>query len=552
MTRRPQASTERQHRAPRFGFLLELLWLLLLLLPAATSASATRILDANESTLFVVSCWLVVGTRLLFPGRGFFVATLPIALFGVVRVVADFLRGADVLALLLQWRTFSALEIAGAARPYLWIALAGSAALAASCWACWRLVPGRVAGRAVRWGVLAATAALALAVPRTSWLRAWPLDGVLVVATALSNSPVMAQYLFPNSSTVDPRDPAARWNASRVPGALASETVVLVIGETIRADYLQECRGPQRVRAFAADALVACDVTAGSDGTDLSVPLLVSREMPGHRARVSSDATFLHALEEAGFETHWISAQAASIAWPDAQHPVFPVRQAADTTMLLPPLDAALARPAPLKALVLHANNAHDPYCSRYDKAQAPYPADCLSLGVAPSPGNLAQVRASYANAVDASVGFVNDVIAALARQPQPAFLVYSPDHGENLLDDGRAIWGHARRHPTQWDIHVPAIFWANEAWRSTHAAQWARLQSQMAAPLMHADLVPTLLDAAGVRYEDSRTLPVDLLAQTVPARRRVVQPSLDATIAWDTLVDEARAAGPLAPAAAR
>ena len=48
------------------------------------------------------------------------------------------------------------------------------------------------------------------------------------------------------------------------------------------------------------------------------------------------------------------------------------------------------------------------------------------------------------------------------------------------------------------------------------------------------------------------RTLPVDLLAQTVPARRRVVQLSLDATIAWDTLVDEARAAGPPAPAAAR
>jgi glucan phosphoethanolaminetransferase (alkaline phosphatase superfamily) len=536
----------------RLALALEVSWIMLLVLPGATTASATRVFDSNENALFVVSCWLVVGARLLFPRRAFFACTLPIALFGVVRMGADYLRGVDLLALLLQWRTFAALDVVGAARPYAWVALAGSAALAALCWACWRLVPGRSSRKWVRAGVLAITAALALAVPGTSWLRAWPIDGLLVVTTTLSNSRVMAQYLFPASTTVNPRNPRARWNAARVEGAPAQETVVLVIGETIRADFLKECHGPDRVRPAAPGALVACDVTAGSDGTDGSVPLLVSRELPGHRARVSDDTTAVHALEEAGFEGHWISAQAAAIAWPDASHQVFPNRQGLDSAVLLPPLAAALDRPAPLKAIVLHANNAHDPYCARYDAAHAPYRTECLPLGLAPSPDNLATVRVNYANAVDASIGFVNDVIAALASRPQPAFLVYSPDHGENLLDDGRAIWGHARRYPTRWDTHVPVIFWANDAWRATHAAQWTRLASQVGAPLMHADLVPTLLDAAGVHYDEPRSLPVDLLAQAVPPRRRIVQVALDATVPWETLLDEARAAGPPASTPAR
>ena len=538
--------------ATRLATTLEVLWIVLLILPAATTASVSRVFDSNEHGLFIASCWVLVAARSLFAQRAFFPVTLPIVVLGMVAMLADFLRGADLLALLLQWRTFSALEVVGAARPYAWLIVGGCATLVGLCWACWRTARPRRPPRWVRLGVLAGTLVLAIALPRTTWLRAWPLDGVLVGATSAMRSSVMAQYLFPASSTVDPRDPTSSWRGARKNDAPADETVVLVIGETVRNDYLKECHGPDRVRAVAAGALVACDVTASSDGTDLSVPLLVSREMPGHRARVSSDATFLNALAAAGFDTWWISAQAPSIAWPDARHQVFPNHQGQDAALLVPPLVEALDRRARLKAIVLHANNAHDPYRARYDPAQAPYRGHSLAVGETPSANNVSELRLDYANAVDASIGFVNAVIAELDKRPQPAFLIFTPDHGENLLDDGRAIWGHARRHPTRWDTHVPAIFWANAAWRASHADAWATLQSQVSAPLMHVDMVPTLLDAAGVVYEDRRPAASSLLNGPPPFRERVLQSSLDATIPWDSLVEEARAAGPLATAPQR
>jgi len=548
----PSRATRLNRRAgllKRVGSFLQVVWMLLLVLPAATTMSASANWDLNNHELFAVSCWLVVGTRLFFPGRGFFAWTLPVALAGVMCMGADFLRNANPLELVLLWRTFKAVEIEATLRPYASLIFAGVAATALLCACCWRLAESRKPSLRMRALVVAATACLALAVPPAAWVRAWPVENGLAVVATVTNSRVLTQYLFAATSAANPRDPHASWNASRVAGSPANETVVFVIGERIRADFLRECHGPDRVRPVAAGALVACDVTSGSDATASSVPLLVSREMPGHAVRVSSDATFARALAEAGFATHWFGVQGDLEAWSDAEDQHFTNGQGPDAA-LPPQMARALSGSQPLKAVVLHAYNAHEPYCLRFDRAHAPYPTRCEAFNTVPDRTNLADVRASYADAVDASIGFVDEVIARLDKQPEPTFLVFSPDHGENLLDGGREIYGHERRRPTRWDTHVPAIFWANAAWRATHEKQWANLQAQIGAPLMHIDLVPTLLDAAGVRYDDPRPLRVDLLSQTVPAgRRRTVQSALAATVDWDSLVDEARAAGPLSQA---
>ena len=536
----------RSATAGPLGRAFEALWIALLILPAATTLPPAVYWEYDDFVRLLAAAWLAVAARALCGRRSFFAATLPFALAGVLCLGANALRGVDLLELLLQWRTYSRQEVQSALQPYAAVSTVVCALVAALCWAAWRWAPTHRPTRRMRAAVVIATLPVAFAVPRATWPHIWPVKPLLVVTAVPGDSRWIADRLFPKVSTTNPRSPSARWNASRMPGAPASETVVFIIGETVRNDFFRECHGPDRVRAVAAGALVACDVSAGSDLTVMSVPLLVSREMPGHATRVSSDATFIHALGEAGFDTYWYSTQARTIAWSDALHQDFPLRTGADRALLMPPLVAALAHPEPLKAIVLHAYNAHDPYCDRFDRANAPYPVDCAHVGEPWDKANLTKVRAAYADAVDSSVSFVNDVIAQLQQRREPAFLVYTPDHGEALLDDGREIWGHALRHPVRWDTHVPAVFWANDAWRATHAAEWAKLASQIGAPLMHIDIVPTLLGAAGVRYDEPRPLAVDLLSRSVPPRQRIVQPNPGQTIAWDTLVDEARAAGPL------
>ena len=519
---------------------LRLLWLLLLILPAASSTSATEPWDIDSRTLFGLSCWLLVALRLVLPARWFFPLTLPVALAAVVCMGADFMRHADVLELGLQWRTFKADEVRATLQPYAGLVVLGALVLAAWCWACARGPDPRRFVRALPAGAVVVTAVLALALPRVAWVRAWPLNAILVAVSAATDSQSLVAALQPALSTVDPRDPKATWHG-RATGTAARQTLVFIVGESVRADFLRECGGPQRVRPVGDGALVACDVTSGSDATHTSAPLLISREMPGRPFRVSRDATFERAFEEAGFETHWIGDQGNSLAWPDAQFQAYPDYKTTDEAALGPPLARALARPAPHKAVVLHAYNAHDPYCARYQAAEAPYAVDCTRLRGLPEASQAGPLRLSYANAVDATVRFVNSVIDTLRAEPGEAFLLFTPDHGDNLFDDARQLYGHAMRRPTRWDVHVPAIFWANDAWRAAHPRQWAELKANVAAPLMHADMVPTILAAGGVAYDEPRTLAVDLLDAPPPARQRTIQRALGATVDWDTLVREAR-----------
>ncbi|MBC5782760.1 sulfatase-like hydrolase/transferase [Ramlibacter sp. USB13] len=515
-----------------------LAWFVILILPAALTLSAAEPWDLDAGQLLLASGWSIICLRLLVPPRVFPWLTYPLALFGLACLVADLLRNVNLLELAAEWNTFNAAEVAEATAPYRWMLAGTSVGLGVLCWWAARGAGPHPLGAGVRYSaVLVGTACLAVLLPAATWPRAWPVNATLVGVAFAVNSPAVA-HAASSVTLASPRNPQSSWEATRVAAPSARQTMILLIGESVRADFLRECGGPAAVRAVRAGALVACDVAAGANATHTSVPLLISREWPGYGARVSNDATFQRAFEEAGFRTYWFGTQGNSIAWPDAMVQAYPVER--DPEGLLPLLDRVLASPEPASSIVLHGYGAHAPYCERFDAKASPAGAGCPIPPSGPTHADLARWRSVYAGAVDASVDFLNQVIERLERVPGEAFLVYTPDHGENLLDDRRALYGHALRHPTRWDTHVPAVFWANAAWKAAHPQAWAQLSANTRAPLMHADLVPTLLGAAQVRYRERPRPAVNLLQQPVPARQRVVQKALGAVSAWDTLVFEA------------
>lgn len=533
-------------RTPRLGLWLQLAWAAALLAPALTVYTGWHAWDFDNASMVLASGAIVLAFRMLPGRRSFFIVTAPLVVLGIAAIGAELVRDVDLIELAAQWRTFSAAEVASALRPYAGALVIATGMVAALCAACcrWAGAPRR------RWVtplLLLWIAVLAAIRPPTLWLRAWPGNALAIAAADLIDSRAATAYVLPYSEASNPRDRSSSWHGRSTAGAARQMTVVLVIGESVRADTLRECGGPDRLHALAPGALVACDVSAGSNATHTSVPLLVSRDPPGLPVRVSTDATFLDALHGAGFDSHWLAVQEPFIAWPDARHAQYR-SPGIDRKVLLPMLDRALADAAPRKALVVHAYNAHVPYCARYDPARAPYPIDCPDQSRLPTRDDadaelLRAWRQTYANAVDESVRFVDAVIDRLRTLPGEVFLIYTPDHGENLLDDARALYGHALRTPSRWDISVPAVFWANDAWRSRHAQAWARLARNAAAPLMHADLVPTLLAAAEVTYDEPRASVVNLLGADVPPRRRIVQRAFGKVVDMQELMQQAAGA---------
>jgi glucan phosphoethanolaminetransferase (alkaline phosphatase superfamily) len=527
---------------PAVHALCFVLWALLLLLPSVTTFASVQAWDVSAATLLLACAWTWAALWGFAGRRWFFILSYPLALFGLLCLGAEFLRSVNLLELIMLSGTMEFHEAWAAVRPYAASIATAAALLLALAFAALKAAPEPAAAPAWwrRRGLAACALAtcglvFALAAP-SALLRAWPLNLLgLGVAKASGRTDWLATAL--PYAALNPREATASWNARRLDAAPPTdETYVLVIGESVRADRLGACAGPHAMGPRDPSALVYCDVTSGSSSTHTSVPLLVSREMPGSATRVSRDATFLKAFEEAGFRTYWLSVQEASIAWPDAQRAAYYPSNRTDRETLVPPFLEALREPYPKKLIVVHAYNAHFNYCARYEKKQQLLPLDCSLLGDMPTRANRALWLASYDNAIHESMLFIDALTDALRSRGGDSFLLYTPDHGENLLDDERQLFQHALAFPTRWDTRVPAIAWASPAWREHNGTRWASLARAVPARLMHADIAPTLLGAAGITYAEPRAQATDLTHALPPPRVRWVQRRLGEAVDADKL----------------
>lgn len=521
---------------------LRALWIALLLAPNVSTLAFANAWDAAPPVIAVVSAGAVALLYALLPRKLLLVVTYPVIILGIAVLAADWHARVNLLELVAVAYSFRPGEMFNALRPYLpALALVMTAVLLLMI-ALWRTdTRGPLRPRTRLVAGIAAVACFALAPARIRF-AAWPLNLVESIASSQSLDVGIALSQVPTTRT-SPRDRFRHWNASRRIATQKRETYVLVIGETIRSDRFPECGGRREITALARGTLTYCDVLAGAGNTHMSVPLLLSREMPGHVERVSRDSTFIRAFEDVGFETFWLSVQPKSIAWPDAQNQWFQLDEGLDRDLLLPKLKEAMARPVQRKLIVLHAYNAHSPYVSRYRKTDAPF-------AVVESRAEVDRVQRwnAYDNAIDESAKFLNAVIDSVSAESGEAFVLYTPDHAENMDDDARRLRDHALKFPTYWDTRVPAVMWANDEWRQANSKMWDSLLLNRDKPLMHMDMAPTMLGAARIVYDEPRTLPVDLTSRVSPVRRRITQVRAGQTIDAETLRREAGMTGANAP----
>jgi len=517
------------------------IWYLALLAPGLIAISMAEDRMISPWAIAFATSLQLLAIRLLLPTRAFLLVTWPILVFGAATGFARIFCGVDLVELLLQLPTFTSVEISSSLRPYFAGMVLCITATGALLFACFATTDAKRQSRPrIVYGLLALTVFVTLT-PMEVIGRAWPSGFLFASAALVDRSHRLRLNVFQDQAVGrSPRNLQSKWFArNKAEYGGNRQTIMFIIGESVRSDYLKECNGPQLIRPIHDGSLVACDVTAGADSTYHSVPLLISRELPGHQHRVSADTSFQMALAEVGFESYWLGSQAQLIGWSDALHQLYLEDMGDDA--LLPHLGYALTATFPRKTIVVHANNAHYPYCKRYKQKDAPYTVDCNLVSLAPGTDDLEAQKIAYRNAVDASVGFINQVIEQAAHIPGEVFLVFTSDHGENFSDDRRALMGHELIHPTRWDIQVPIVFWANDEWKKSHAKQWTNLRDQVGKPLTHGDIVPTLISAADVVYDDPRGNRVaSLLDSKVAEGSRPVQISLGATTDWQTLLREA------------
>ncbi|MBQ1867590.1 MAG: sulfatase-like hydrolase/transferase [Selenomonas sp.] len=241
-------------------------------------------------------------------------------------------------------------------------------------------------------------------------------------------------------------------------------------------------------------------------------------------------------MKAAGYKTYWLSNQESSGIWGNVAQ-LFAGRSDVKRFTqlreshedggrldeeLFPLVDEALQQSAGKNFYVLHLMGGHGLYYMRF-----PYIFTKFTKDDIPAPQNeLSEEKrteiAQYENAM-----FYNDfVVSSLLGkfQDKEAIVIYLPDHGETIYDNGSNFAGHVEENPNHQQLEVPLIFWASPKYREKHPQKWQAICAAVNRPYMTDDMIHTIMDLIGIKTPEYRPEKSVINPKFDAARKRMVR----------------------------
>lgn len=467
-----------------------------------------------------LACLLLAPFALLAPLETFYIATYQTP------------STAEIIATLYATTPQEIRAYLGHLLPYALAApLLGLTIALIAAWCCWRANLHWL-GRSRQW---AGALAIAIATP----LIALSISS----ATAMqrpspSNTPVVAQS--PKFAYVGPGYPFGvfvrlgrfvhEWTAMRedarklanfkfhaqriAPQPHQRQVYVLVIGESSARDHWQ-LFGYDRPTTPELSKLtnlipIRKMVTSWPE-TIAAVPIMLTRKpiidnQPGWR-----EPSFLRAMQEAGYETWWISNQYAigptnspvAMYAYEAQHVLWinhstsPNDPDSYDGSLIAPLRSALQASDHDLFIVLHTMGSHDNYDQRYPanfKHFTPVWSDESGHVI-----HEINIRNSYDNSILYTDHVLARIIDELKQSGAVTALWYESDHGEVLPSATCNKLGHGIG--TWHEFEIPALFWYSDAYAKDFPERVAALKANADKRTLSGDTFESLIDMAGVSF---------------------------------------------------
>jgi glucan phosphoethanolaminetransferase (alkaline phosphatase superfamily) len=283
---------------------------------------------------------------------------------------------------------------------------------------------------------------------------------------------------------------------------------IFVVGESVRADvfgHRNAARGPwtkaldERIGRGLGRWLPA--TCASANGTQMSVPMLVTGTDPDHKADSDRAPSGLARLKGAGYTTAWITNQELLVfkeqghdyTWigPDVyryryDEVMIPLAQA-----FAGPLLGANAATAGPRAILLHELGAHFEYEERYPgKLFPPEPAGA-------TPDDLKELR--YERATEYGAKVLTEIADLIDAAAVPAFALYTADHGENLPRDHNGLVAHLGPRTSLRDGTTSSIVLWNRAFADTGRPQAILARLVESGMIAHRDVFRAWMALSGV-----------------------------------------------------
>lgn len=461
---------------------------------------------------------------------------LPVLFLGAFQMVLTYLYGRGPIAVdmwlnLVTTNSGEVGELLSQLLPAIvWVVVIyiPTLALAATLWARKRHVPDtfvkkqRLPALCATTAALLYTATLTALTPYSPTNDMFPLNAVCNFGMAFGRQTVSVRY---KESSKD-----FKYYAKCSFADNEAETLVLVIGETSRADNWQLYGYSRKTNPLLTQTkglTVFTDYMSQSNTTHKSVPILLSLAEADNYDILYHTKGIMQAFREAGYHTVYLSNQQRNHSFIDFlgeqaddclflrdSHP----DNAYDTDLLVP-LAQKLARQKGRRTfVVLHTYGSHFSYADRYPDNMREFQSDQYD-------GAKRQYRPQLINAYDNSICqtdlLLRRIIEQLTAHGGSAAMVYTSDHGEDIFDDARHLFLHASPFPSFWQLHVPLIVWTSPTYRQRHGAITSALDANRHKAAESNSVFHTLLTMGGVTTS-YRNDSLSLASPTYTSHRRL------------------------------
>jgi heptose-I-phosphate ethanolaminephosphotransferase len=311
---------------------------------------------------------------------------------------------------------------------------------------------------------------------------------------------------------------ATRANAPKGP-----EIYLLVIGESSRALNWQLYGYPRSTNPRLSQTdhlLVFHDVVTQAAVTRKSVPLILTRGTIEDEQRTAREKSIISVFREAGFRTYWLSTQERDpFTGAINRYP-----READVTRfyerrldgrLVDTVKEMLAQGEGKMFFVIHTLGSHFTLTSRYPRSFEIFPDDAAGLG------EQERLINAYDNTIAYTDSVLADLIDLLQKRRGIKALFYVSDHGENLRDDSRGLYGHYLNN--EYDLPIPMLFWYSDEFAASHPDKVAAASTNAARPLNTRVLFHSLTDMAGIDIHDPETPRLSVFSPQLARIRRMV-----------------------------
>jgi glucan phosphoethanolaminetransferase (alkaline phosphatase superfamily) len=304
-----------------------------------------------------------------------------------------------------------------------------------------------------------------------------------------------------------------RFGAVRATVPDQPEVYVLVVGESARRHNWSLYGYPRDTnpRLSKADNLIVFrDVIAQVAQTQVSVPLILTRGMIEEPGRRSAERSIVSLFHEVGFHTFWLSTQQREIAMAaisryanEADVERFFERR--HDIVLVDTVKEILGKgdsEDKKTFFLLHSLGSHFNLSSRYPREFAAFPDGADSLLSGTSAGlTHDELIGAYDNTILYTDYFLSQLIDMLNKRGGISAAFYIPDHGDNLRDDSRGLFGHA--HSNEYDLPIPMLFWYSNEYAHRYPDKVEDARKNADRPMNTRAVFYSMTDMAGITLKD-------------------------------------------------